>query len=141
MPVVVGQVEVAGGVVGAGEAVVGVGFFVAITDLGGQRECGSVLGACLVKLSVGVVGLAEAVQDLSFDGPITGVAADREGLLVVLGGLLVTALPPMEGSDGDCCIGRRRRSGNRAVCSRRRSLNSPSPSDPGHQSAVQSDHP
>jgi hypothetical protein len=61
LPVVVGLVDVAGGVVG--------------------------VGACLVELSIGVVDLAEAVQDLSFAGLVTGGAADRESLLMVIDGL------------------------------------------------------
>jgi hypothetical protein len=94
--VVVGLAEVADGVVGAGKAAVSAGLFVEVPDLSGQREGGGVLGACLGKLSGGVVGLTEAVQDLSFKLPITDVAADREGLLVVVDGLLVAALPTID---------------------------------------------
>jgi hypothetical protein len=94
--VVVGLVVVAGGVVGAGKAVVSVGLFVAVPDLGGQGECSGVLGVRLGKLSGGVAGLAEAVQDRSFNGPVTDITADREGLLVVVDGLLVAAPLPMD---------------------------------------------
>jgi integrase len=74
---------------------VGVGLFGAVSDFGGQGERGGVLGVGLVELSVSVVGLAEAVEDLGLIGPVTDVAADREGLLMAVDGLRVTALLPM----------------------------------------------
>ena len=50
------------------------------------------LGERLVRLLVGVLGLAEVVEDLGFAGPVAGVAAQVEGMLMVVGGLLITTL-------------------------------------------------
>ena len=51
------------------------------------------LDACFAKLSRGVVGFAGVVEGLGFATGIADLAVEGEGLLVVVGGLLVVALP------------------------------------------------
>jgi hypothetical protein len=66
LPVVAGEVGVAGGVVGVGESIVGTGLFVAVDDLSGQGESGGVLDECLAKLSGDVLDLTEVVEGSGF---------------------------------------------------------------------------
>src|SRR5947209_19580700 len=68
LPVVAGEVKVAGGVMGVGEAVVGAGLFVAVVDLVGQGESGGVLDKCLAKLSGDVPDFTEVVESAAFAG-------------------------------------------------------------------------
>jgi hypothetical protein len=68
LPVVAGEVRVAGGVMDVGETVVGAGLSVAVADLGGQGESGGVLDECLAKLSGDVPDLTEVVESAGFAG-------------------------------------------------------------------------
>lgn len=74
LPVVAGQIEVAGGVVDVGETVVGTGLFVAVTDLAGQGKRGGVLDKCLAKLSGDVPDLTEVVESAGLAGRVTDLS-------------------------------------------------------------------
>ncbi len=63
------------------------------------------LDQCLAERAGGVVGLADAVEGLHFTGLVAGLAEQGDGLLVVLGGLLVVALPVVDVAEVSQCVG------------------------------------
>ena len=84
MPVVMGRTGVTGGVVGAGEAVVGAGLLVLLADLAGQAERGGVLGAGIAGEAGGEEHFAQAVECLGFTGPFADLTEQGQGLLVAV---------------------------------------------------------
>jgi hypothetical protein len=74
LPVVAGEVGLAGGAVSVGESVVGTGLFVAVDDLSGQGESGGVLDECLAKLSGDVLDLTEVVEGAGFAGRVADLS-------------------------------------------------------------------
>ena len=53
----------------------------------------------LLMVPGGVVGLADTVEGLGFAGTVADLAEQGQGLLVVLGGLLIMAPPPVDDAE------------------------------------------
>jgi hypothetical protein len=74
LPVTAGLADLAGSLVGSGEAVMGAALLVFPADLGGQAERGSVLDAGLPRLTGAEEHVAEAIERVGFIVPIAGLA-------------------------------------------------------------------
>lgn len=75
LPVAAGPTEVAGGIVGVAEAVVGASPLVLVTDLAAQVERLGVLGASTAGLAGGEQDLTEAVERVGFTGLVADLPA------------------------------------------------------------------
>jgi hypothetical protein len=83
--VTAGLAEVAGGVAGVAEAVVGAGLLVLVADVASQAERGGVLRAGVTGLAGGEQDLTEAVERLGFTGSVTRFPVQGEGRLKMAG--------------------------------------------------------
>src|SRR5215469_7332445 len=75
LPVVACLAQVAGGVMGASEAIVGAGLLGLVADLASQTERRDVLGTGIFGLANGEEHLSQAIKRLGF----TGLATDLAG--------------------------------------------------------------
>jgi hypothetical protein len=75
LPVAACPAEVAGGIVGVAEAVVGAGPLVLVTDLAAQAERRGVLGASTARIPGDEQDLTEAVERVGFTGLVADLPA------------------------------------------------------------------
>ena len=87
-----GQASAIGRVITVGKAVVGAGLLILFADLAGQRKRGGVPRTGGAWPAGSEQGLTEAVECLGFAGPLADLAAQGEGPLGIVTGLLGTAL-------------------------------------------------
>src|ERR1035438_2772522 len=93
LPVAAGLAGVAGRVAGVSEAVVGAGLLVFLAALGCHAERGGVLGASIRRPAGGEEHFTEAVECNGLTSSVADLTAHSQGLPLVIGGLLITALP------------------------------------------------
>src|ERR1035438_1327377 len=93
LPVAAGLAGVAGRVAGLSEAVVGARLLVFLAALGCHAERGGVLSMSIRRPAGGEEHFTEAVERTYFTRLIADLTGHSQGLPLVIGGLLITALP------------------------------------------------